>query len=300
MGWSQPDNSTGEAAGSATGGPVRIGCVSYLNAKPLIDGLEAAGAAVRYDVPGRLLEALETGAVDVALCPIIDYYRAASPLELVPAGGIGCAGPTLTVRLFSRVPLAEVTRVNGDSDSHTSVALLKVLMAERFGRSVEVVSYDARNGSGTGELAETSQSAESDQPEAVLLIGDKVVTAAPDSRRYPFTLDLGATWHAMTGLPFVFAAWLARPEAALGDWPSRLEQTRRANQRRLETIVEQYATAHGWPVDQARRYLTSILQYEIDEPQLAGVRHFASLAAKHGIIDEPRALKVTPLAAASS
>jgi len=203
--WAQPHNPDGEACARGEHAPaLRLGCVSYLNAKPLIDGLESTGAAVRYDVPGRLLAMLEAGEVDIALCPIIDYFRARAPLRLVPAGGIGCAGPTLTVRLFSRVPIGEVSAVHGDSDSHTSIALLRVLMAERFGQAVRIIPYHANQPGGATSDAPPAAEAEAanarttdatdspDSPEAVLLIGDKVVTAAPDARRYPFTLDLGA------------------------------------------------------------------------------------------------------------
>ena len=68
----------------------RVGCVSYLNAKPLIHGMEeaadAARARARYDVPSRLLDDLLSGAVDVALCPVIDYFRSPRPLVVVPSG----------------------------------------------------------------------------------------------------------------------------------------------------------------------------------------------------------------------
>jgi len=274
---------TTEAAPHA---PLRVGCVSYLNAKPLIDGLDAAGAAVRYDVPGRLLATLEQRAVDIALCPVIDFFRCPSPLVIVPAGGIGCAGPTLTVRLFSRVPLERVTAIHGDRDSHTSIVLLRLLMAERFGRVVDVIPFHASDAASAGESS----------PEAMLLIGDKVVTAAPDERDYPYTLDLGEAWHALTGLPFVFAVWLARRDTPLGDWPAVLDRQRRVNQHRLETIVQQHAPRHGWPIDLARRYLTEILQYGIGADELRAIEHFAALAAKHELIAPPRPLDVISFA----
>jgi len=270
--------------------PPRVGCVSYLNAKPLIAGAESLDATVRYAVPGELLWALEAHTVDLALCPVIDYFRAAESLKLVPVGGIGCEGPTLTVRLFSRGPLEQLTEVHGDAESHTSVALLCVLMAELYGRRVRVRAYTLPGKEADAAPADATQSA---LPEAMLLIGDKVVTDAPEAAAYPYQLDLGEAWQELTGLPFVFAVWMARPNVGLGDLPRQLDEQRRANAERLETIVQQYAPVHGWPIDLARQYLTRILQYEIGPRQLQAIAHFAALAYRHGQIESPRLLDVT-------
>ena len=112
-----------------------VGCVSYLNAKPLIDGFAAAlpDHDLVLDVPARQIDLLQSGRVDLALCPVIDYYRSPQPLVAVPVGGIGCAGPTLTVRLFSPVPFADITAVRLDADSHTSVCLLAVVLDAVYG-----------------------------------------------------------------------------------------------------------------------------------------------------------------------
>jgi chorismate dehydratase len=277
-----------KAAARGATPPIRVGCVSYLNAKPLIAGLDETGASVRYDVPGRLLAGLEAGEVDLALCPVIDYFRAAQPLRIVPAGGIGCFGPTLTVRLFSQVPLEQVTTVHGDRDSHTSIALLRILLAEQFGQTISIEPYNANQPPDANRA-----------PQAVLLIGDKVVTAAPKAEAYPYTMDLGEAWHALTGLPFVFAVWLAPRDAPLGDWPARLDRQRRDNQQRLEQIVQQYAPAHGWSIDLARKYLTQILHYEIGQPQCEAIERFADLAAKYDLIAPPDGLELAPLNAPS-
>src|SRR3954462_13342611 len=87
---------------------LRIGSVSFLNAKPLIYGLErAADLELGLDVPSRLLDDLRAGRFDVALLPVIDYQRMPG-LKLLTCGGIGCDGPTLTVRVFSDVPVGQI------------------------------------------------------------------------------------------------------------------------------------------------------------------------------------------------
>ncbi|MFW6059853.1 MAG: menaquinone biosynthetic enzyme MqnA/MqnD family protein [Phycisphaeraceae bacterium] len=289
----RPDSSTRlHRTTAATPAARCVGCVSYLNAKPLIEGLdeigdEAARPQVRYDVPARLLADLESGEVTIALCPVIDYFRAARPLAIVPAGGIGCMGRTLTVRLFSRVPIERIDAIHADTDSHTSVALLRVLLAEMHNIQPELIDYHAREHVAGHRLA--------DAPEAMLLIGDKVVTDSPLAAAYPHQLDLGEAWHQLTGLPFVFAVWMALRGAELGDLPQRLVTVRQRNGARIATIVDRYAQRHGWPRDLATEYLRDILRFAVGDRELTAIRRFADLAARHGLIEEARPLSMHPI-----
>ncbi len=181
----------------------RIGSVSYLNAKPLIHGLDSDGDVdLELAVPAQLLEGLQSRRFDVALLPTIDYQRL-SDARIVPSGGIGCDGPTLTVRIFSRTPIDKMTTLACDVESHSSVALARILLAERYGITPRLVDLPA-------EAA--------DAP-AMLLIGDKVVLDAPAGMDYQ--LDLGAAWKELTRMPFVFAVWVARRGTDLGDLPER-------------------------------------------------------------------------------
>ncbi|HZW07846.1 MAG TPA: MqnA/MqnD/SBP family protein, partial [Phycisphaerales bacterium] len=88
---------------------VRIGCVKYLNTLPLIEGLEKDREIELVSaVPAKLGAMLSAGEVDVALASVVDFATSAVPLAMLAVGGIGCDGPTLTVRLFSQVPLESV------------------------------------------------------------------------------------------------------------------------------------------------------------------------------------------------
>jgi chorismate dehydratase len=263
----------------------RIGCVSYLNAKPLIEGVESIpNTRVKLDVPSRLLEDLQSGEVDIALCPVIDFFRSTTPLEIVPAGGIGCDGPTLTVRLFSRVPIKDISTIHADTDSHTSVALLRVLLRETYNMTPTLIDYHAREGVARHKLAPS--------PEAMLLIGDKVVTDSPTAIEYPHQLDLGEAWRELTGLPFVFAVWMTTEGAMLGDLPRRLDEQRLRNAARIEEIVDRHAAAHGWPRDLALQYLGRLLRYAIGPREREAVERFGALAAKCGVIDAGRPLRL--------
>jgi len=263
----------------------RIGCVSYLNSKPLIDGLDDhPDVTVRYDVPARLFDDLAGGAMDVALCPVVDLHRREAELCVVPAGGIGCFGSTLTVRLYARVPIEQVRDVYADTDSHTSVALLRVLMHKMTGRLPGVIDYHAREHVAGGRIVE--------HPPAMLLIGDKVVTDSPPAVMYPHQLDLGEAWRAQTGLPFVFAVWMARAGEDLGELPDLLTATRRRNAPRIAAIARHYAPIHGWPVDLAERYLGEVLRYEIGATQLEAIERFSAEADALGLLPRRRELRL--------
>ena len=253
---------------------LRVGSVSFLNAKPLIYGLEhAPGIELRLEVPSRLLAGLQTNQLDVALLPVIDYQRMAG-LRVLTAGGIGCDGPTLTVRLFSRRPLDQTRLLACDTDSHTSVALARVILAERYGLHPEFCDLPAH---------------ETPPPEAArLLIGDKVICSEPTD--LSFQLDLGQAWKELTGLPFVFAIWTVRPAAELpdlGDLPARLTQAREAGCAKIDEILVRHAQPRGWPADIARRYLCEFLKFQIGPPQIEAIRRFHDLAARHGAIEGP-------------
>ncbi len=288
----QPDPLRQEPSARPTDAPptptITLGCVSYLNAKPLIHGLDhtanPAHPPVRLAVPADLLAWLEAGEVDMALCPVIDFFRARTPLELVPVGGIGCEGPTLTVRLFSRVPIDHITVIHADTDSHTSVALVQVLLHAMHGLQPTMIDYRARNIGADGQHAE--------RPEAMLLIGDKVVTDAPNAAAYPHQLDLGEAWHRLTGLPFVFAIWMARVGASLGDTPGLLAAQRERNVARVHTLADLYAEPLGWPRDLALEYLGGILHYHTGPRELQAIQRFGEMAHAMGLIATHRPLRL--------
>src|SRR5687767_8361864 len=148
---------------------LRVGSVSFLNARPLIYGLEAsADLELGLDVPSRLLDDLRAARFDVALLPVIDYQRMPG-LRLLTSGGIGCDGPTLTVRVFSPVPVEQIRTLACDTGSHTSVALARILLAERHGLRPEFVPLDRVPLAGAPHASGVAR----------LLIGDKVVCEEP-------------------------------------------------------------------------------------------------------------------------
>jgi len=268
----------------STFGKFRLASVSYLNAKPLIWGLERDHAIeLQLAVPSRLLGLLETGAADVALLPVADLLNRPK-LRIIPAGAIGCDGKTLTVRVFSHVPIGQVRSMLCDPDSHTSVALARVILAERYGATPELKSASDLPGSTQNPASEMSITGDSGRPvsgslrsaseeiQAILLIGDKVICEPPAG--YAYEIDLGEEWKNHTGLPFVFAAWTVRPGAAVDGLGEILEATKRAGRNHIDDIIAKYAVPRGWPADVARRYLTEHLKYDIGPREMEAISLF--------------------------
>lgn len=282
--------------------PVRIGCVKYLNTLPLIEGLRAweaaGGCQLVMSAPSGLIGMLERGEVDVALASVVDAagphghiahgHRAHSEKErgvvLLPVGMIGSDGPTMTVRVFSTRPFAEVEEIAVDADSHTSVALLRVIMWRKFGMRVKTraVLMEERH---QGNEASGQRGGEA----AVLLIGDKVVTDAPDAKRYPYTMDLGEAWKELTGLPFVYAVWMCRGgdegSMAVRAAAAMLDRSRRHNATRLDWIVEMRAEEKGWAKERAAEYLGRSLTYAVGEAEREAVEKFIRWSRELGLCD---------------
>jgi chorismate dehydratase len=245
--------------------------VSYLNAKPLIDGLEhEARVDLHLEVPSALLDGLRDGRFGTALLPVIDYQRM-DGLVIVPAGGIGSDGETLTVRIFSRCPVQEMQVLACDPDSHTSVALARIVLAERFGVRPRFVDL--------------SEGISDDPRQGMLLIGDKVVCQEPSN--YPHQVDLGEAWKQQTGLPFVFAVWMAHSGQDLPALYETLDRARRRGMANIDALVAEHAVPRGWPPELARRYLTQHLVFDIGPRQLEAITLFHRLAFQHRILPSP-------------
>jgi chorismate dehydratase len=255
--------------------PFRVGAVAYLNSRPLVCGLEGdPNVEVRYDVPARLPRLLDDGCVDAALTPVIDLLDAGRTWKVVSDACIGCDGETLTVRVFSRVPPDRVRRLWVDPASHTSVLLARLIWRECHDCPLAVEPLP--------------DPAATDPCDAVLLIGDKVITAAP----YGFTyqMDLGAAWKSLTGLPFVFAVWAARESTPTDALASRLAAARDRGVARAAEIARAEGPQHGWPAGVAERYLTRNLSFTLTARHRTGMDRFLALGRAHGLLPVEREL----------
>jgi chorismate dehydratase len=248
-----------------------LGAVSYLNTRPLVYGLERHPErfAIRFDVPAVCAELLHEGRVDLGLVPSIEY--AAGEYCLVPGASIASNGPVASVALFSPMPLERVRSIAVDRSSRTSVALLRVLCADRFGitPSLDVQPPDLQ-----AMLA---------RADAALVIGD--IALFTDHERLGLEkIDLGAQWTAMTGHPFVYACWTGREGAADADDVALLQQARAEGEAQIDAIARAESPGDAARAAVIARYLRDNIQYGFGEAEQQGLQRFYERAAALGII----------------
>lgn len=249
---------------------IRVGAVNYLNTKPLICDLGriAPDAELILDVPSRLADRLAEGELDVALIPVIEYFRAGT-YSIVPNISIATRGPVLSVTLFSKVPWPQIRRVALDAGSRTSAALTQILLRKRHGVTPEVVP-----------LALDSE-AEDAEADAVLLIGDRAMRACLPG--FAFAYDLGQEWYDWIGLPFVYAVWAVREGIDLGGVAEALAESKRRGLARAGQIAHAEAPRLGLDAGFCRRYLSTILHFDLGPRELAGLHQYHALACELGL-----------------
>lgn len=248
----------------------RLGCVPYLNARPLIAPLESdPDISIQYAPPSSLPALIKSGAVHAAM--VSSIFALASPKARVASGAsISSRGRVESVRLFSRVPFDGIRRIAIDSSSLTSSALCRLVLAERF--ACEPTTLDA----------EPNLDAMLSCADAALLIGDPGMSAiATDDL---FVLDLGKAWEEMTGLPFVWALWVGRD--GLDDrLAERLAKARAEGVASIEAIARREADVRGWNLATCRHYLAEVMEYTLDDEHLEALRRFGALCERHGLLE---------------
>jgi predicted solute-binding protein len=248
---------------------LKLGCVPYLNARPLVIALENdPGVALAYDPPSLLARGLEEGRFDAALLPVIDIFRH-DRFRLVPGVAIGSRGPIASVRCFHKKPLPACASVALDRHSATSNALLEVLLRTRWGAAPAFEPADPS----TGSLHRSTF-------DAFLAIGDAAFH--PAYRPLP-SLDLGEAWEAWQKVPFVFAAWATARPSGLGDLAGRLAAAREAGLERVDAIADDAARRFGLDAAFARDYLRRLVRYGLGGEEEEGMRRFNALAADLGL-----------------
>lgn len=240
---------------------IRVGIVNYLNTKPLIYGLEKEPISRMIELigayPSKLAKMLVDDEIDVGLIPV-----AAIPdlpeYHIVGNYCIGTEGEIASVCLFSEVPMNQITKVYLDYQSRSSVALLKWLIKEYWGIYPEIIQ--AEDESFRDKIKGTT---------AGLVIGDRALEQRKVST---FIYDLGSEWRAITGLPFVFAAWVSTkplPE----DFMKIFDE---ANALGL-TCIDEIVTATPFDLYDLKKYYTLHLSYQLDGRKKEGMKKFLQL-----------------------
>lgn len=236
---------------------LRLGCVKYLNAAPLIAGWPGA---VHFDHPSALCEQLAEGALDAALVSSFEYLR--NPIyTIVNDLAIACEGDVYSVVVRYRGDLAAVKTIALDSASATSNNLLRCLIAER---QMPIGLTTAEDADGR------------------LLIGDHALALRQQCGDEWKFWDLGGAWYQATGRPFVFALWLVRPDVQeVEELAAALRDIRDRNVQRLGELAAQQQQV---PPDFCVRYWTQHLRFHFGEREANGLEEFARQCADHGVL----------------
>jgi chorismate dehydratase len=260
---------------------LRVGAVGYLNSKPLVERLTdfAPNIELSLDLPSRLADQMSAGDLDVGLIPVVEFFRG-DGYTFIPNIAVASRGPVLSVTLFSRVPWSEIRSVSLDEGSRTSAALTKILLRMRYGLSprFEPLPIDAP--------------AEEAKSDAVLLIGDRAMRACLPGHRYAF--DLGEEWTAWTGLPMVYAVWAVRAGIELGSTERGFHMAKEHGMSRTGAIAAREAPGLGLDAGFCRRYLETLIRYDLGPHELAGMRRYQELAAELGLVPAARIVASTP------
>jgi chorismate dehydratase len=250
--------------------PVRLGAVDYLNARPLVFGLELRHEfALQFDPPSKCAALLHEGSIDVGMIPSIEYLRGA-PYCAVPDVAITSEGPVASVALFAPGPLQEIRTIAVDTSSRTSTALLQILCYESIGIDPEMLPMPPRP-------AEMLQ-----RCDAALVIGDAALFL--DHELLGLTkLDLGEVWTQLTELPFVWAFWAGRPAALAEQHVQALIAAKDAGVAAADAIAVAYCGPDR--AGRGRQYLRENIRYDWGSRELEGLQTYYELALKHGLVD---------------
>ena len=260
---------------------LRLGAVSYLNARPLVYGLERKPRFdLRYDVPSECARLLHDGSIDVGLIPSIEYLRGPQPYALVPGPAVTSRGPVASVALYTRLEPRDIRTVAMDSSSRTSVALATVLLRRVFGVAPVAASM-------APDLEAMLARAD-----AALIIGDIALFLNPpfDSQRAQGRqsaiqkIDLGELWTSTTGLPFVYAFWAGWPEVVTPDDAEALRNARDEGVAHAGEVARAYYPDDPIREAVAARYLRDNIRYLLGHEELEGLRTFYGYAAELGLV----------------
>jgi chorismate dehydratase len=264
---------------------MRVGRIPYINCYPVygaIDrGIVKLNGTLVDGTPSELNARIASGDLDLSVVSAVEYARDSSRYLLLPDLAVSCDGPVRSVMLFSHHPAEDLGRrkVLVSRSSMTSAVLLELLFENVWRCAPRFVR-------GNAELSDVTRFAQ-EEHDARLVIGDAALllgAGASGAPQYPHVYDLGAVWKEWTGLPFVFAVWVAlrstAVKAALRVHASLIE-SRDWGLAHLDELAVQAATRSGVSERDCRAYLTG-LDYGLSYPHLAGLTSFFGRLVEQG------------------
>jgi chorismate dehydratase len=251
---------------------VRLGAVGYLNARPLVYGLETDDRfTIRYDLPSQCAKLLHEDAIDVGLIPSIEYLRGPRTYGIVPRLAIASRGPVASVALYTRKESSDIRTIAMDTSSRTSVALAAVIAQKAFGVAIEPVPMAP------------DIDAMLVRADAALIIGDNALLLDHQSAGVR-KIDLGEMWTNATGLPFVYAFWAGRPDRILAGDVGLLQAARDRGIAHYRDIAHAYFTDRVEYQSLGEQYLRDNIHYDLGAQEMEGLQAFYAYAAEAGLV----------------
>jgi chorismate dehydratase len=277
---------------------LRISIVEFLNTAPLVWGFTDGPLEGRYDlsfaVPSQCAEDLRAGRADVGIIPSIEYQRMEGVVAL-PGMAVAAKNEVRSILVISKMPIEHVRRFALDTNSRSSVGLVRLLCHGHWNIAPEFVD------------AAPNPDAMLAEADAALIIGDpalslrakvdaleaKVPGSEPccggDPDEQPvkdvetlFVYDVAQQWREMTGLPCVLAIWVARRGTVTPEIVADFQASREYGLARIGEIAEAAALKLELPPRSLERYLTENIDFSLDEENLAGLRGISTTAPPRG------------------
>ena len=259
---------------------ISMGAVSYLNSKPLIHQLplESLCHRLTLDFPSRLADGLRKNVYDIALVPSIEYLLGNDGdwrtnhhgYQIISNACVAARGEVMSVKIYFRKEPGDVKTMALDEGSRTSATLGKILLAEKYG--VLPVTHPLP----------LSSNPWNDNADAILVIGDRAMHSPlknPDQKEFVTIWDLSMEWVTWTGLPFVFAMWVAHEDLPQADRiASYLENIRDNGLRHLQEISIEEAPKLKISSSLAEEYLSSHLHFYMTSAEKNGLELYFDLA----------------------
>jgi len=237
---------------------IKLGAVSYLNTKPLLYGIKRSKKLMEMielveDYPAKIAAMLVDGTIDAGLAPVAVIPRLREH-HIVSDYCIGANGDVASVCLFSEVPVNKIEKVLLDYQSRTSVNLCKVLLKHywKIGPRIEEAKENY-----ISEIKGTT---------AGVVIGDRALNQRKVS---PYIYDLAGSWKAMTGLPFVFATWIANKKLP-ADFITLFNEANKLGLLHINEVIAE----NPCPVYDLQTYYATNISYTLDEQKLKGMKQF--------------------------
>lgn len=237
---------------------IRVGAVSYLNTIPMLEGLQkgpiATEICLQLHYPAGLAGMLKAGEIDIALLPV-GVLPELGNYEILGDVCIGTVGEVASVAVFSQVDMEMIETVILDYQSRTSVLLCRILFGKLWKRTVKFIP--ATDESYIEQIQGTT---------AALIIGDRALSYR-DQVKHVF--DLGQGWQKLTGLPFVFAVWVATKPLE-SEFVKRFAEAVQEGTGQLRHIADRI----DFPDYDLYTYFTNNISYKLDQAKMKGLQRF--------------------------